>query len=378
MEYMYSSWLAPRKDLVPGYTLLLPVPADLPVFLQIAINSLANQDLTHLRDVLVIPDQPSASFARAYNEIIKHQPLLPTRLIQMSSLDKLVGRLSKSPNLFHFLQLLYGVNNTSTTHVMLHDADLFLRPGSFLRDQFELCRGRSLSILGLNPRQKESKNAGRLLVGTWEMMATVEWFKRFTPYQHRGRPRLFNGELRKFDTTLFPQNLTNPDEIGFNTSTQNFVHFRFVISTYRMYKTSQGPYEDKNFKILLIRLLIDSLQGTRWEYDVPTLESCISGLEGRDKRISYTSPEAAANYHHPFRARIERLLNLGTLNSEQTRTIRESVRSFDERFRYTRARNFPYRRDKLEAELSGRPTPGGSYEKIAIHRDADRLDSQSG
>jgi hypothetical protein len=52
---LYGSWegtnAMPRAD---GYTALLPVPADLPVFLQIALKSLLTQDRKHLAEILVI------------------------------------------------------------------------------------------------------------------------------------------------------------------------------------------------------------------------------------------------------------------------------------------------------------------------------------
>ena len=53
----YRSWPS-NPGLLPGYTLLLTVPPDLPVFLRLAVEICRRQDQTGLVETLVIPDHP--------------------------------------------------------------------------------------------------------------------------------------------------------------------------------------------------------------------------------------------------------------------------------------------------------------------------------
>ena len=57
----FARW-PPLHDTREGYTLLLPVPADLPVFLRLALANAAAQDCDGRVETLVIPDVPSAAF----------------------------------------------------------------------------------------------------------------------------------------------------------------------------------------------------------------------------------------------------------------------------------------------------------------------------
>jgi hypothetical protein len=72
---LYGSWEVTnalgidKGSRANGYTVLLPVPADLPVFLQIALKSLLTQDQKHLVEILVIPDIPSDDFRVAFRKL---------------------------------------------------------------------------------------------------------------------------------------------------------------------------------------------------------------------------------------------------------------------------------------------------------------------
>ena len=57
LENLYGKW-EPRLSVpVPGYSLLMPVPGDLPVFLKIALDVCGKQNHQHLIETIIVPDQ---------------------------------------------------------------------------------------------------------------------------------------------------------------------------------------------------------------------------------------------------------------------------------------------------------------------------------
>ena len=113
-----------------------------------------------------------------------------------------------------------------------------------------------------------------------------------------------------------------------------FLHFNFVISIYRLFCKSRGPFEDKYFKLLLIRSLIDALGDAGWTYSVPSMKDLVGALAGTDEKVSYTALETRKNYD-TFRRNFERLMQSGILGTEAGNTMREQIRPFDERFAWT-------------------------------------------
>jgi hypothetical protein len=112
------------------------------------------------------------------------------------------------------------------------------------------------------------------------------------------------------------------------------LHFNFFISIYRLFCKSRGPFEDKYFKLLLIRSLIDALGDAGWPYSVPSMKDLVGALAGRDDKVSYTELETRKNYD-TFRLNFERLIQSGILGTEAGSTMREQIRPFDERFAWT-------------------------------------------
>ncbi len=332
---LYGSWgVAGGAPESGGYSALLPVPADLPVFLQIALFSLSTQDREHLTEILVIPDIPSEEFRAVFDRLTRDQPLPSIRLIEMGRKDRAVARLYETPNVYYFLQIMNGIRSARTAHVLLHDADLFLFARDFLRKHYEACLERRVSVLGVDRRTIAKLHDERHIVATWEMIASVEWAMRFKPHEHRGHRRFHRGRLINFDSTLFPQFLTDPSEIGINErfGDDDYVHFNFVISVYRLFCKSRGRFEDQHFKLLLIRSLIDALGDVGWAYSVPTMEELVDALDGKDARVSY---QQARKGYEIFRRNLERLMRSGILGAEASDTMRRGLLPFDERFAWT-------------------------------------------
>lgn len=336
---LYGSWevtnaLGMEKGArANGYTALLPVPADLPVFLQIALKSLLTQDRKHLAEILVIPDIPSDYFRAAFRKLAEGSSLPGLRLVEMNRKDRVVGRLYKTPNVYYFLQILNGISSARSAHVLFHDADLFLFSTDFLKRHYETFLDRQVSVLGVDHRSIGRLEEYRNIVATWEMIASLEWLMQFKPYQHRGHKRFFRGRLINFDSTFLPQVLSEPRKISINKEygQDEFLHFSFVISTYRLFCKSRGRFEDKHFKLLLIRSLIDALGDAGWTYSVPSMEKLVGALAGTDGEVSYTALETRNNYA-PFRRNFERLMQSGILGTEAGKIMREQISPFDERF----------------------------------------------
>lgn len=331
---LYGSWgVTNGKPQGSGYSALLPVPADLPVFLQIALKSLLTQDQEHLTEILVIPDIPSVEFRAVFEKLAEGISSPKLRLIEMSGTDMTVGKIYKTPNVYYFLQFLNGIRNARSTHVLLHDADLFLFSRDFLRRHYEECLKRRVCVLGVDHRSITRLEECRHVVATWEMIASVEWAMRFKPHEHRGHRRLFRGRYINFDSTLLPQFLTDPAEIGINEEfgEADYVHFNFVISVYRLFRKSHGRFEDEHFKLLLIRSLIDAVGDAGWKYSVPSMTELVNALDGKDERVSYVESRTRKGYEI-FRRNLERLMQSGVLGAKVGSILRERIRPFDERF----------------------------------------------
>ncbi len=332
LRLAYRSWDLKETGSRTGYTILLPVPHDLPVFLQVALLNIAAQDPSHLNEILVIPDYPSKSFRNLYRDMAAKYESLPLSLVEMGVADRFIGKLGNSPGGNHFLQLINGIEAASSTYLLFHDADLFLAPGQFLKNRYTECVDLELSALGVElPPHKNHNVVKNHMVATWELMVKRAWLLRFQPWEHKSQYRRLAGTRSRFDTTLWPQFRTEAFEFG-RRAMDSFVHFGNVISTYRRFLKARKPYEDSRFKIFLIRLLSDAMSADRsiQNGQIPTFSDCVAGLRNKGT-VSYLSDAAKVNYLD-FRHDMESLLNLGVLPEQGIQKLSEQLKVFDEAF----------------------------------------------
>src|SRR5436309_1067362 len=105
-----SKWRRPAHGpRTPGYSVLLAVPADLPVFLKIAMATINAQRNDGLVETLVIPDVPSPAFESAFNLAKQTWTNGPIRLVKLRPLERFVTRRINSPHTNHWLQMTNGV-----------------------------------------------------------------------------------------------------------------------------------------------------------------------------------------------------------------------------------------------------------------------------
>lgn len=330
---LYSRWRSPAGEARPGYSLLLLIPGDLPVFLRIALAVCARQRGERLVETLVIPDRQPKGFAGLVDRFTADWPHRKPRIVSLGPIDRLVVERMRNPHFNCWLQFVNGVNASRATHAVWHDADLFINDGGFLDEQHKLSTERGLACMGVSPVWDEwfRKRGLEHVTATWELMWENAWVRSFAPWMHRGHDGEFKGETHTFDITLLPQALTAPERVGRRERTESFVHFNYVISTYRWFQKSEGPFDDSKFRLLLVRLLIEAFDDSGWEYEVPGLDELARGVGDRTRRVFYDGAEAEGAYGE-FRGKLERLIALPMLTPRQAEVIRSGVAPFDRMF----------------------------------------------
>ncbi len=290
---------APSTD---GYSLLVPVPGDLPVFLRLALAVCRHQDPGSRLETIVLPDRLTpvmrsivAEARRDWPGEIRLQPLpVPERWV--------LPRLG-NPGRNHATQLIVGVSRSRASHIVLHDADLFLMSGDLHRREFEMCRERRLACLGISPPWDPwYAEHGRQLAATWELCAQVEWLRSFAPVLHMAHKNELFGEQHTFDTTFYPQARTDPSLIAV-TPTDDFVHFNYVISNYRHFvRPHDDRWYDTRFRLLLVRLLVELFdQDSAAGYRLPGLAELGDCLGAETGPVRFPTVDKGEAEYRSFR-----------------------------------------------------------------------------
>lgn len=331
-KLFYSGWQNKLADRIPGYTVLLLVPGDLPVFLKIALEVITAQNPDHRLETLVIPDKLPRSFFVYFNKVKDNYPGAHLRLANLTFFEWLINRFN-NPFLNCWLQFIRGINASRTTHALWHDADLFITQPRFLKTHYETCVACQFACSGVSGAWDPwfRKNGFGHVTATWELMVDVGWVQSFKPWEHRGHKHEINGQLHSCDITYFPQTQTAPERIGRYEQTMDFVHFNHVIGTYRFFQESRGPYEDEKFRLLLIRLLIRAYDDSGWVYDLPSLDELVQGLTDEHRRVTYVSQETRQTYPL-FRQRLQQLIDSGFLDEKKVNILFQGIQPFDKAF----------------------------------------------
>jgi hypothetical protein len=336
-DWLYRRWRSPLPGLVDGYTLLLTVPPDLPVFLRLAVDICGRQDLSHLVETIVVPDHQHPLFPEIVQDLAGKWPAGRIRLVEIPKFDRTLRGLVRANALIHWFQLMAGVEATRTRHALLHDADLFLFNPRFLREHYEECARRELYVVGLERPWNKSEWWGQKsfdhLVALWEIEFDVAWMRSMPPAAVRPQPGRFPHGQWWFETSLLAQARTDPARIARRSVENEYIHFQFIISAFRRYQRAVRDgdvFSDRRFGLLLIRLLIDSLDSTGFPYEAPTMSELHAALREPTPRITYAFPEVEVHYAS-FRSKLERLLTSGLFEGRVVESMRAGVRPFDDR-----------------------------------------------
>ena len=323
-------WAPPASEPADGYSLLLPVPGDLPVFLRLALAVCAHQDSRHRVETVVVPDRMTPEVRRLVDEARPgwDGPLVlaPLRWPERQVLPRL-----GNPGRNHAVQLVTGVQASRATHIVLHDADLFLLSSGALDRQYELARDGSLACVGISPPWDPwYREHGLELAATWELCARVDWLRKFPPYMHMAHRAKMFGEQHMFDTTFRAQSLTDPELVAVQ-GTDDVVHFNYVISNYRNFlRRGPSPWCDGIFRLTLVSVFVELFDpSNRRTYQLPTLRD-LAGCLGREGgAVTFPGQEAAARYAE-FRRLLGRALCGPWTGPEEQERLVGALAPFDD------------------------------------------------
>lgn len=334
-KLFYSRWKNPLPPTLPGYSVLLPVPGDLPVFLKIAIQICKKQSQEGAVEFLVIPDIQTPVFKKAFEEEVKNWPQGHLKLVPLRPIDKFVISLTNNPAHIHWIQMIRGIDAALAKYAILHDADLFLTDKDFFKHQFERIRFENLNCLGISEVSDPwyVENGFRNIVSTWEMFFSTEWVRNFAPWELHRRFTMIEEKKHVFDTLLWAQCKSDPAKIGVEAVGNRAFHFNYVISTYRWFQKAHGSFEDEYFRLLFIRLLHEVLKENDEEgCEVPPVEMLAKGIEKKENApVTYRGRHTWDNYPE-FRGKLQALLESPIFEKRDAEKIQEKILPFDKAF----------------------------------------------
>ncbi len=329
---LYGRW-PEMGEAIPGYTLLLSVPPDLPVFLRLAVDICRRQDLTHLVETLVVPDTYDAAFAREVAAAASDWPAGRMRLVQPGPIDRLTRSGMTKASLIHWLQLVVGAREIRSSHAVVHDVDLFMLEPGFLRTSFEACRDGGFFCLGNDEAWKGAvwTQLPRFahVVALWEMVIDMQWLRAGPPAALRPQYARLPEGLFWFETSMLVQAGTAPERIARRRAARA-VHFGWVIGGYRAFQQSRGCFGDDHFRLLLIRLLIAAFDPEGGPYPLPGLAELERGLTEPGVRVGY-GDTARCNYP-AFRDALEQVLCGDVFPARSVDVLRSGLAAFDAAF----------------------------------------------
>lgn len=291
----------------PGYSILVPFPGDLFCYLESALLCLHTQQLDGLVETLLIPDFSSAACSEKIAKARKEYPNLNIVEVKLHLLDRAIVQCTRNPGHIYWLQLLRGIEATKSTHFFLHDADCFLLKPNFFESQWKLLQEKGFQVLGVSPAWDKwfKEQNYDYLVATWEMLAEKKWWTSFPPWLHHGHVYPIRGVPHVCDVTFIAQTMTDSDKIGLHSQEEAFLHFNYVISTYRWFEKSKNSFEDDHFRLLLTRLLHDCLCPEQ-VCKIPPLSVLKEGWRDAHAPVTYRD-EKTKQYFPEFKTKMAQL-----------------------------------------------------------------------
>jgi hypothetical protein len=335
---LYRGWPATSVT-TDGYTLVAPLPGDLPVFLELVLAGLQKQDPDRHVETIVIPDRLTpefaATFARATARVDR-----PVRLAQIDRRGYALQRARNGPwnqscaVLNYFLQVYHGIAAARSTHAILHDADLFLTDQRFLAKRYERCAEHGLGWLGVERRYDDfyERNGLGPVSATWELTFEVASVRRFPPWQLGGQTRRWGDVEKDFDVTDYVQVLTPTERRAVWEEPDGYVHFNWGIAHYRLFQEAgAGSFTDGYFLILLMRVLSDAFGQIDASDHLPPLEDLVRGITDPAARVNYRASGLEERYAR-FRRQIGRVIESPAVEPPQADKIERALRPFDAAF----------------------------------------------
>lgn len=337
-KYLYRDWENRGEALIPGYTVLLTVPGDMPFLSTLALQACRAQKDINMHELLLIPDHMPLKLKPFYERIVNDKADVPSRLVKMSALDYFTAKVCGNSQR-HWIQLFNGTKLARTTSLLFHDSDLFPDNDSFFANLYLDATNNDYDVFGVSEVWDSwyRENGYSHVTATWEAMVSNKWLHSFPPYQHRGQNASVDGKQHEFDTILLTQCLTSPKRIGFYPKEEGFVHFNYVVSTYRNFQKTKGSFLDYGYKLLLLRLLIDLFDESDWSYEIPSFEELCRCLGNSGGKVIFPGSEDGSkdgSEYYQFREKLQNFICLDLLNSQQRDEIVYRISIFDSYYQY--------------------------------------------
>lgn len=341
LRVAFASWPAeatPVDRLEPGYTILLPSPMDMPFLLRFAMEGLRSLDLTHCREIIVVPDAWGTDGGRALMEVADQFSDLPVRCLSLKPRDyRWVRRLKpRGGSATHWLAVVNGTGVVRTTHCLLHDADAFFLDAGGLERQYAETIGRGMHALGVDARWDPFfVEAGMSIPGTWELMYATAWARSRGPVALKGRWALTDRGPFVFDTMLQPQYEDyGTGRIGVMGTPPRFVHFNGTIVSYRAYRDRGGAgVSDDLFRVLLLALLEDAVAVSAEHRVALPLAELAQGLTDASAPVRYTEAIQRRGYAE-FRHMLQELMDSPLFAGARAARVATAVAPWDAHFAY--------------------------------------------
>ena len=337
----FGRWRHPRPS-VDGYTILLPSPMDMPFLLRFALEGLRRQDTSHCRQIIVIPDGYGADGSIALQQVVDScgdprvelARLRPAAHFLVHRVGSWLGGIN--PEWAYWAMVIEGINQAKCDYIFLHDADAFCLETDGMERQYRVCRDRGMATLGVTARWDPFfREVGYTIPGTYELMFSARWVRRYGPLDLKARGRQTARGLHFFDTMLYPMFEDYPSgQIGILDPPLRLVHFSGAITVYRLFCERAGQSViDEGFRLLFLALMEDLLPSPNGDRLLPSVSKLTRGLDDPSAAVTYGSPRATREYP-TFRAMIEDLCNSPIFQGPRAERIRALIYPFDRHYEY--------------------------------------------
>lgn len=331
LSLIYPNW-GPRKTVHDGYTVVISVPMDMPFLTYLSLQGLRGVDLTHCREILVVPDGCATDGGKALVEAIRASDIADVRLLPVRNRNRITLSLFGHSGIAHWMTIVEAVREAGTDLLYLHDADAFFTQNNLIESNYFICKNQGLMSLGVTARwDPQFKELGVKIPGTWELMFSSAWATKWSPIDHKAGQRGTPIGQTFFDTMLYPQYRDYESGLVKVVESDAFVHLSGTVVTYRKFLDFSGRcVGDELFRLLFLSLLNEVSPQFVSECRLPSVEELSLGLCDSTRRVHYCFPEVVGNYLE-FRETVRKLIKT-SLFLPYEKTIARLLTPFDEYF----------------------------------------------
>ena len=329
LSLIHPNW-GSRKAVRDGYTVVIPAPMDMPFLTYLSLEGLRTLDLTHCREILVVPDGCATDGGQALAEAIRASGVPGVKLLSVPRRNKLTLSLFGHSGIAHWMTIVEAIREAGTDLLYLHDSDAFFTQGNLVEANYLLCKDQGLASLGVTTRWDPSfKDLGIRIPGTWELMFSAAWATKWSPVDHKAGQHDTPVGPVFFDTMLYPQYRDYETGLIKVVESDAFVHLSGTVVTYRKFLDfSERCVGDELFRLLFLSLLNELSPRIDSEHRLPGVEELALGLLDSTRRVHYCFPDAVRNYRE-FRETIRKLVATSLFSPHDSK-IAQLLAPFDQ------------------------------------------------